>query len=174
MINGTCASRPFKFGTFGHKACDDLDIKMKSARHPWALGAPLVAIEFQATARPAQVFQRHLQVPRRLGRRRLVVRGNYVFDRKSGPTHRLDLTFKEIGNAAARSLPHGIIGQSFTTNAPRRGKQDVYPASGRFATSAQAEGAIEGDASMYEVPFPHATTFAFSRFMSAALADGDF
>ena len=103
----------------------------------------------------------------------VVVRGNYVFDRKSGPTHRLDLTFKEIGSAAARSLPHGIIGQSFTTNAPRRGKQDVYPASGRFATSAQAEGAIEGDESMYEVAFPHATTFAFSRFMSAAPADGD-
>ena len=26
---------------------------------------------------------------------------------------------------------------------------------------------------MYEVVFPHATTFAFSRFMSAAPADGD-
>ena len=104
----------------------------------------------------------------------VVVRGNYVFDRKSGPTHRLDLTFKEIGSAAARSLPHGIIGQSFTTNAPRRGKQDVYPASGRFATSAQAEGAIEGDASMYEVAFPHATTLpSRASSMSAALADGD-
>ena len=121
MINGTCASRPFKFGTFGHKACDDLDITMKSARHPWVLGAPLVAIEFQATARPAHRYSSATFKYRDAWA--VIVRGNYVFDRKSGPTHRLDLTFKEIGNAAARSLPHGIIGQSFTTNAPRRGKQ---------------------------------------------------
>ena len=100
----------------------------------------------------------------------IVVRGNYVFDRKSGPSHRLDLTFKQIGDAAARSLPHGIIGQSFSTNGPRHGKQDVYPSSGRIATSAMAEGAIEGDAAMYEVARPYATEFAFSRFMSAAPA----
>ena len=29
------------------------------------------------------------------------MRGNYVFDRKSGPSHRLDLTFKQIGDATA-------------------------------------------------------------------------
>ena len=101
----------------------------------------------------------------------IVVRGNYVFDRKSGPSHRLDLTFKQIGDAAARSLPHGIIGQSFSTNGPRHGKRDVYPSSGRIATSAMAEGAIEGDAAMYEVARPYATEFAFSRFMSAAPAE---
>ena len=99
------------------------------------------------------------------------MRGNYVFDRKSGPSHRLDLAFKQIGDAAARSLPHGIIGQSFSTNGPRHGKQDVYPSSGRIATSAMAEGAIEGDAAMYEVARPYATEFAFSRFMSAAPAE---
>ena len=98
----------------------------------------------------------------------VVVRGNYVFDRKSGPTHRLDLTFKEIGNAAARSLPHGIIGQSFTTNAPRRGKQDVYPASGRFATSAQAEGAIDGVYTDYRLPAMWSTTFKFSQYHKLA------
>ena len=34
-----------------------------------------------------------------------------------------------------------------------------------------AEGAIEGDAAMYEVARPYATEFAFSRFMSAAPAE---
>ena len=35
---------------------------------------------------------------------------------------------------------------------------------GHIVTSAMAEGAIEGSASMYEVPTAHSTRFAFSRF----------
>ena len=99
----------------------------------------------------------------------VVVRGNHVFDRVTGPTHRLDLTFKEAAGAAARTLPHGIIGQAFSSTAPRQGKQDVYPESGRIATSAMAEGAIEGTAGMYQVASPFATDFAFSRFSGAEL-----
>ena len=45
VINGTCASRPFKLGTGGHKVCDDLDIKMRccaiDARPPLSLSARL-------------------------------------------------------------------------------------------------------------------------------------
>ncbi|EOD06734.1 hypothetical protein EMIHUDRAFT_372180, partial [Emiliania huxleyi CCMP1516] len=57
----------------------------------------------------------------------------------------------------------------FSSSAPRQGKQDVYPESGRIATSAMAEGAIEGTAGMYEVASPFATAFAFSRFGGAEL-----
>ena len=102
----------------------------------------------------------------------VVVRGNHVYDRVTGPTHRLDLTFKEAAGAAARTLPHGIIGQSFSSSAPRQGKQDVYPESGRVATSAMAEGAIEGTAATYEVASPFGTEFAFSRFGGVELAGG--
>lgn len=98
------------------------------------------------------------------------MRGNHNYDRMSGPTHRLDVTFKEAAGAAARTLPHGIIGQSFSFAAPRQGKQDNYPESGRIKTSAQAEGAVEGTANMYEMKSPFATEFAFSRFGAAELA----
>ena len=49
----------------------------------------------------------------------------------------------------------------------RNGKQDVYPFAGDFTTTAQAEGAIEGTASEYEMPSAFATEFAFSRFNAA-------
>ena len=97
----------------------------------------------------------------------LTVHGNYVYGRISGPQHRLDLAFKARGDAPARSLPHGIIGQSFSSTAPRHGKKDLYPKEGRTVTSAMAEGAIEGRAAQYEMPSPHATNFAFSRFEGA-------
>ena len=46
-------------------------------------------------------------------------------------------------------------------------KQDVYPFAGDFTTTAQAEGAIDGTASDYEVRIAFATEFAFSRFNAA-------
>ena len=72
----------------------------------------------------------------------VTVRGNTVYGHISGPAHRLDVGFSSIGDAAQRSLPHGIVGQSFSNNAPRVGKLDSYPKAGRFATSAMGEGAI--------------------------------
>ena len=58
-----------------------------------------------------------------------------------------------------------MVGQSFSTPGQRNGKRDGYPRSaGTVTTSAQAEGAIEGSAAMYELPSPYATGFAFSRF----------
>ena len=83
--------------------------------------------------------------------------------------HRLDISFS-AARGEARSLPHGIIGQSFSSSAPRQGRVDEYPAEGRFTTQAMAEGAIEGEASMYELPFAHAVDFAFSRFNAESLA----
>lgn len=51
----------------------------------------------------------------------------------------------------------------------RHGKVDRYPHAGRFATSAMAEGAIEGTAAMYEMDSPYATHFKFSRFDAMSL-----
>ena len=57
------------------------------------------------------------------------------------------------------------VGQSFATpGLVRNGKMDLYPWSGHHTTSAQAEGAIEGSASDYEVASAYATAFEFSRF----------
>ncbi|EOD34872.1 hypothetical protein EMIHUDRAFT_228164 [Emiliania huxleyi CCMP1516] len=79
----------------------------------------------------------------------------------------LDVGVNGKGDAAARSQPHGIVGQSFASSAVRNGKVDVYPDSGEFTTSAMAEGAIDGSASDYEVASMFATDFAFSRFNAA-------
>ena len=98
------------------------------------------------------------------------VLGNWVYGSLSGPTHRLDLTIKGKGDAASRYLPHGMVGQSFSSNTARHGKRDVYPLSGRMRTMAMAEGAIEGKSSMYEVAAPFAIDFRFSRFTTALVA----
>ena len=97
----------------------------------------------------------------------VIVRGNHVYDWISGPKHRLDVSFSARGDAAARDLPHGLIGQSFASTAPRFGMVDEYPEAGHFTTSAMGEGAIEGEAMQYEVASPYATDFAFSRFLAS-------
>ena len=58
----------------------------------------------------------------------------------SGPEHRLDVGFSLRGDYAARNLPHGIFGQSFSSTGPLYGKVDNYPHSGHFVTSAQVRG----------------------------------
>jgi len=119
----------------------------------------------------------------------LTVTGRPVYNLITGPEHRLDVGVNAKGDAAARSQPHGIVGQSFASSAVRNGKVgaptfplpsphrappscllrqvDVYPDSGEFTTSAMAEGAIDGSASDYEVATMFATEFAFSRFNAA-------
>ncbi|EOD26276.1 hypothetical protein EMIHUDRAFT_236745 [Emiliania huxleyi CCMP1516] len=84
----------------------------------------------------------------------VLIHGNTVYNSVAGAKHRFD----------ARDLPHGIVGQSFASNARREGRRDWYPLSGRFTTSAQAEGAIEGEAAMYQIASAYETHFAFSRF----------
>ena len=135
MVNGTCGGGPFFVGTGASKRCEEM----------------LIAVRFSSAE-----FT--------IGDWTAVVRGNWVYDRISGPAHRLDLSLRARGGVAARHLPHGIIGQAFASAEPRQGRVDEYPASGTFRTSAMAEGAIEGEAAMYEVADPHATKFAFSRF----------
>ena len=135
VVQGDCAGRPFQFGKHGGKACFDLVIKMAHSSATFTLGNWTV-----------------------------LVHGNHVYDWVSGPKHRLDVSFSARGAAAARSKPHGIIGQSFSSTAPRWGKKDRYPLQGAFKTSAQAEGSIEGSAADYELAGPYSTAFAFSRF----------
>jgi len=141
VINGTCDGRPFVIGMGYDTSCSDLHIEMKFS---------------------SAIFKFREEWA-------VTVRGNTVYGHISGPAHRLDVSFSSIGDAAQRSLPHGIVGQSFSNNAPRVGKLDSYPKAGRFATSAMAEGAIDGEAAMYQVTQPFDIDFVFSRFRAAVL-----
>jgi len=103
----------------------------------------------------------------------VVVHGDRVHDQVSGPHHRLDLELS-LSHSLSHTAPpivHGLIGQSFADppGQPRMGMLDTYPDAGTFTTSAQAEGAIEGTADMYEVFSPFDTDFAFSRFAGEAV-----
>jgi hypothetical protein len=102
---------------------------------------------------------------------RLTVAGQPVHDRLAGPHHRLDLSVAALVDEASLGA-HGIIGQSFDgSEVPRFGRLDQYPpldVPADFATSAMAEGAIEGVAADYEVAAPYSTSFKFSRFDDAA------
>ena len=137
VVNGTCGF----FGTFvvglGHsRTCEEFSVALGFSTGTFAFGNSWA----------------------------VKVSSNSVYGRVSGPAHRLDVSIRGVGDAAARSLPHGLIGQSFSSPAARKGKLDAYPLLGRMRTSAMAEGAIEGSAAMYEVPSAYSTRFAFSRF----------
>ena len=83
-----------------------------------------------------------------------------VYDHISGSKRRIDVT------AAKRregQQAHGLLGQGFNGVA-LDGRKDVYPASGRFKTSAWAEGAIEGRALDYVVRSPLHANFRYSLF----------
>ena len=144
VINGSCKRHHFQFGRWGLKQCGDLRIGMTVSTATFTLGNWSIT-----------------------------VRGNHVYDWISGPKHRLDVSFTARGDAAARSLPHGIIGQSFSTSSPRHGRVDEYPEAGSFTTvdeypetgtREKKKGAIEGEAALYEMLSPHSTHFAFTRF----------
>ena len=135
VIRGSCVGRPFKYGKHGGKDCFELKTKMGHSSATFTIGNWTV-----------------------------IVHGNHVYNWASGPKHRIDVSLSARGDAAARSLPHGLVGQSFSSSAPRWGKKDLYPLAGSFKTSAMAEGAIEGSASNYEVAGPYSTTFTFSRY----------
>jgi len=85
-----------------------------------------------------------------------------IFNRVSGPAHRLDLGIDPKANVRGRA--HGILGQAFHRSTACEGKKDVYPEMGKFTTSAMAEGCIEGVASDYVVATAHATEFRYSQF----------
>ena len=136
VVNGTCGGHYFKLGQGGRKTCEEMSFVVGYSTATW-------------TTRD-WVIQVH---------------GNHVNDRVSGPEHRLDISLSAKGSATAASLPHGLVGQSFATvGLPRLGRKDVYPASGHIRTESMAEGAIDGEAHMYEVSSAFETRFAFSRF----------
>lgn len=144
MINGTCNSRPFTMGPKDFRACGEarINVDMSSVTYEtphWDVG----------------------------------VRAMPVYDRISGPHTRLDVSMRlkvdEKRFIAGFGTPHGIIGQSYDGDGlPRRGAKDEYPTSGKFRTKAMAEGAIEGIAQDYEMPYSYATQFKFSRFEKKA------
>jgi len=137
FVNGSCGGRLFWMGLGLQRRCEELSIGIKYSSATFSVRGWSIT-----------------------------VRGNSVHSSTAGARHRLDLSLSaDSRGVAARSLPHGILGQSFSSPVRREGKVDIYPtAPGRFTTSAQAEGAIEGSAAMYEVRSPYATDFAFSRF----------
>ena len=138
VVNGTCGGHKFTFGRGGQKQCEEMAFSMSFSTATWTTRDWIIK-----------------------------VRGNHVHDRVTGPEHRLDISMSAKGGreAAAESLPHGLVGQSFATvGLPRIGRKDVYPASGHIRTEAMAEGAIDGEAPMYEVKSAFDTRFAFSRF----------
>ena len=137
IVSGTCGGHAFKLGRGGFRKCEELEMEVRMSSATFEVG------NWTFTAL-----------------------GNHVYNRLYGPHHRLDLELNAKGDAAARYSPHGIIGQSFAHREPRNGSVDHYPDAGDFTTSAMAEGAIEGEASAYEVATAHATHFAFSRFDS--------
>jgi len=65
--------------------------------------------------------------------------------------------------------PHGVVGQSFDgSKIAVSGKLDKYGEAPAFTTSAQAEGAIEGNYKDYIMPSPFSTDFKFARFTARA------
>ena len=76
--------------------------------------------------------------------------------------HFLDISFKAFAAIHARAA-HGLIGQSFSRTEKRDGRVDNYT-DAEVTTSAQAEGAIDGVHTDYELREPFQTDFKFSRF----------
>ena len=138
LVNGTCGGGPFVLGTHGRKRCEEVNIQV---------GYSSGVVETPEWT--------------------IVIRNRPVYDRVSGPKTRLDLTLEP--RRSFEVPPHGIVGQSFDPihTAPLNGKLDAYPLSGTFTTLAFAEGAIEGNASMYEMRSCFETNFAASRFAGA-------
>jgi len=99
------------------------------------------------------------------------VHAKHIYDRISGPYHRVDVQFfqKKLYQDF-HTPPHGIVGQSFDNSTlPRFGKIDIYPNRRNyenFTTSAMGEGAIDGQAKDYIMKWKYGTDFKFSRFDS--------
>lgn len=148
MVNGSCAQGtrlvPFTLSPHRERACDDLRIR----------------VDFSSAIVEAPEW--HIQV-----------RGMPVYDRYTGPHHRVDLSLTQrVADDAFVVRPHGIVGQSFDGDGlARTGRLDAYPPrthNATFVTSAMAEGAIDGTAADYEVPHIFSTDFSYSRFGAAA------
>jgi len=153
VVNGTCVGRIFRFGRGGHKSCYDVKMAMAYSSATFELGNWTVIVRgMLSCSGSADDNQEH----------------RFLGCLIAGPKHRLDVSFIARGDALARDRPHGIIGQAYATpGRVRHGKKDAYPLAGSYTTSAQAEGAIDGTASDYEMVSAHATAYVFSRFNAA-------
>tara|TARA_B100001989_G_C24535769_1_gene464284 strand:+ start:286 stop:1677 length:1392 start_codon:yes stop_codon:yes gene_type:complete len=86
---------------------------------------------------------------------------NYVYNHIGGASKRIDLKV----SGPRTNVSHGILGQSFNKEIKvLHGKLDKYPQKGTFKTSAQAEGAIQGNHHMYVVSSPYDNNFKFSKY----------
>ena len=105
-----------------------------------------------------------------------------VYNYLSGPSEwRLDMKLRplaageddEHGSPSTTCFAHGLIGQSFDDDGRAvDGARDDYSAAdgvSRVRTRAMAEGAIEGDATQYEVA-PGGTRFLYTRFDMPSVA----
>eukprot|EP00316_Scyphosphaera_apsteinii_P016554 CAMPEP_0119319946 /NCGR_PEP_ID=MMETSP1333-20130426/50902_1 /TAXON_ID=418940 /ORGANISM="Scyphosphaera apsteinii, Strain RCC1455" /LENGTH=203 /DNA_ID=CAMNT_0007326503 /DNA_START=312 /DNA_END=926 /DNA_ORIENTATION=+ len=83
---------------------------------------------------------------------------------------RIDVNvYRAHGAISDRITPHGLIGQSYHDPVQIEGNIDQYVPNthGEYSTSAQGEGAIEGNIDDYEIKgTPFGTAFVFSRFGS--------
>ena len=90
------------------------------------------------------------------------------------PMHRFDIAIRPLdsiafgnayGHASKTCFPHGILGQSFDGDLIGiSGLKDDYTKGTEITTKAQAEGAVEGDISHYELKRDFLPDFKFSRF----------
>ena len=84
--------------------------------------------------------------------------------RIAGPKFRIDLSLRRRASSST-VYPHGILGQIYDDDGMKAvGTMDEYPLAGRFTTSAQAQGAVEGTIKDYLLDEPFSTAFRFSRF----------
>ena len=108
FVNGTCGGHFFKLGATGNKTCEELvtrvgyssaTIEDKKGWTTRVTGDHAEGEEYKSNAVRAA----------RLTRVTTATSGNHVYDRLSGPRHRLDVSISAADGAAARSLPHGIV-----------------------------------------------------------------
>ena len=95
-------------------------------------------------------------------------KANRVFNHISGATKRVDLSVRAIDAASAALNTHGILGQAFGFKGPiAKAEEDVYPATGKVTTKAQAGGVIFGKHTEYVVASAFETDFRYSKFNAA-------
>ena len=139
MINGTCGDRgQFFLGTGGYKTCEELEVAVKFSSAKFRVPGWTIKV---AAAQSG------------------------VASAARSPARRVAARARGRGGAASDARPGRAV--LWLGGSARDGKRDLYPSEGRFRTSAMAEGAIEGNAAMYELAGPLATEFPFSRFREA-------
>ena len=94
---------------------------------------------------------------------RLRFHTNYVYNHIGGASKRIDLKV----SGPRTNMSHGILGQSFNRKKGLHGRLDKYSQKGTFKTSAQAEGAIQGNHHMYVVSSPYDNNFQFSKYYNS-------